>query len=414
MRRVVITGLGTVGPLGNSVKESWDCAVAGKSGIKTVDRFDTSGLSSTIAGMVVDFDVNLAMSSKDARRYDPFIQYAVEAGRQAFEDAGIIVGVDYTPDMFGVAIGSGIGGLNKIVENQEFLAACGAKKVSPFFIPGSIINMPTGLLSIKYGLMGPSFSVVSACASGAHNIGEAFRIIRDGTCDAMLAGGSEMVVNKLSMAGFCAIKALSKRNDDPKTASRPWDSDRDGFVLGEGAGAIILEEYESAKKRSAKIYGEIIGVGMSSDAYHITAPDKNAKGFCLAMRKAFKDAARFEIGIDDVDYVNAHGTSTILGDEAEVVALKEVFGNFAHDLMISSTKSMTGHTLGAAGAIEAIYSLLAIRDSVVPPTINLEKTCDFFDLNFVPNKCQEAKVKVVMSNSFGFGGTNASLIFRSI
>lgn len=408
-RRVVITGMGAVTPLGNTVSETWQAVLAGKSGVEPITHFSTDELSTTFAAMLKGFDPSLSMPLKEARKVDVFVQYAMEAARQAVEDSGILITEEIAPRI-GAAVGSGIGGLPKIEENHSALLVS-PRRVSPFFIPGAIVNMIPGLISMKYNLQGPNFSIVSACATGAHNIGEAARLIRDNVADAMVAGGSEMSTDRLCIAGFSQARALSRRNDAPQQASRPWDKDRDGFVLGEGAGVLFLEEYEHAKKRGAKIYAEVIGFGMSSDAYHMTAPEPNAKGFVLSINNALNDA---KISPTDVDYINAHGTSTPTGDPIEVLAAKKAFGDHAYRLAMSSTKSMIGHTLGAAGAIEAIFSVLAICDHVAPPTINLDHPDEGCDINLVAHTAQEMKIDVALSNSFGFGGTNTSLIIRRI
>lgn len=408
-RRVVITGLGVVSPLGNTVSDMWQAILAGQSGAETITHFETSDLPTTFAAMVKGFDPSLAMSIKEARKIDTFVQYGLEAARQAFIDSGIQV-TDENAARIGAAVGSGIGGLPKIEENHAALQIS-PKRVSPFFIPGAIVNMIPGLISMEYHLQGPNFSIVTACATGGHNIGEAARLIRDDVADVMLAGGAEMSTDRLCISGFSQARALSRRNDDPKRASRPWDKDRDGFVLGEGAGVLVLEEYEHAKKRGATIYAELIGFGMSSDAYHMTAPEPSGRGFALCVRNALKDAG---INPDRVDYINAHGTSTPTGDPIEVLAAKQVFGDHAYQLAMSSTKSMIGHTLGAAGAIEAIVSIMAIRDQVAPATINLDHPDEGCDLNLVPHHAQARKIDVVLSNSFGFGGTNTSLLIARV
>lgn len=408
-RRVVITGMGLVTPLGNSVSELWQAILAGRSGVESITDFDTSDLPTTFAARVKNFDPCLAMPLKEARKIDVFVQYALEAARQAMLDSGLQVTEANAPRI-GACVGSGIGGLPKIEENHDALKVS-PKRVSPFFIPGAIVNMIPGLISMQYNFQGPNFSIVTACATGGHNIGEAARLIRDNVADVMLAGGSEMSTDRLCIAGFSQARALSRRNDDPQRASRPWDKDRDGFVLGEGAGVMMLEEYEHAKRRGATIYAELIGFGMSSDAYHMTAPEPSGRGFALCVRNALQDAG---INPTDVDYINAHGTSTPTGDPIEVLAAKQVFGDHAYQLAMSSTKSMIGHTLGAAGAIEAIVSVMAIRDQVAPPTINLDHPDEGCDLNLVPHTAQPRKIDVVLSNSFGFGGTNTSLLLRKI
>lgn len=409
-RRVVVTGLGIVSPLGSAVSKTWDAVVNGRSGVKRIEAFDTSLLTTKIAAMVSDFDPTLAMNLKDVRKTDVFVQFAVEAARQAMEDSGLEITEELAPRA-GVAMGSGIGGLPWIEKYYSIMAESGPRKISPFFIPGAIINMAPGFVSMKYGLMGPNLSIVTACTTGAHNIGHAGRMISYGDADVMFAGGTEMASSMLGVGGFAAARALSTRNDEPEKASRPWDRDRDGFVLGEGAGVVVLEEYEHAKKRGAHIYAELIGFGMSADAYHMTAPEPNGIGFGLAMKNTLADAG---VSLEAVDYINAHGTSTIVGDELEARSIKKLFGAHAYKLAVSSTKSMTGHLLGAAGAVEAIFSVLAIRDQVAPPTINLDNPDEGCDLNFVPHHAQKMKIDVVLSNSFGFGGTNGSLLFKRI
>lgn len=406
-RRVVVTGLGIVSPVGNTIATAWDAISQGKSGVSAITTFDASLLPTKIAAQVKDFDPTLSLADKEIRRTDWFVQYAAEAARQAVLDSGLEVTESLAPRA-GVAIGSGIGGLPGIEDNCLALHGGGPRKISPFFIPGSIINMAAGLVSMKHHLMGPNISIVTACTTGAHNIGHAARMIMHGDADVMVAGGAEMSTTMLGIGGFNAIKALSTRNDQPEKASRPWDKDRDGFVLGEGAGILILEELEFAKRRGAKIYAELSGFGMSSDAYHMTAPCPDGAGFVLSMKNALADAG---LNLDSVDYINAHGTST-MADVIEAQAVKTTFGKHAYELAVSSTKSMTGHLLGAAGAVEAIISVLAIRDQLAPPTINLEHPDEGCDLNFVAQKAQQRKIDVVLSNSFGFGGTNGTLIFR--
>ncbi len=407
-RRVVVTGMGAVTPLGKSVSDTWQAILRGENGVETITNFDTEGLPTTIAAQVKDFDPTLAMSTKEARKIDVFVQYALEAARQAIEDSGFEVTAENAARI-GATIGSGIGGLPSIQKNHSALLNSGPRRVSPFFIPGAIVNMIPGLLSMKYNLQGPNFSIVTACATGGHNIGEGMRLIRDNVADIMVTGGSEMSTDRLCISGFTSARAMSRRNDEPHKASRPWDKDRDGFVLGEGAGILVLEEYEHAKKRGAKIYAELIGFGMSADAYHMTAPRPDGSGFVLCINNALNDAG---IAANSVDYINAHGTSTPMGDEIEARAVKEAFADHAYKLAVSSTKSMTGHTLGAAGAIEAIFSILAIQDNVAPPTINLDNPSEGCDLNFVAHTAQTRKIDVSLSNSFGFGGTNTSLLFR--
>jgi 3-oxoacyl-[acyl-carrier-protein] synthase II len=397
-------------PLGNSVDATWEGIVAGKSGISMVDHFDATNYPTRFAGLIRNFDVEPYMPAKDARRLDECIQYALAAGMQAFQDSGIVVS-EANAHRIGVAAGSGIGGLTSIERNHEALQEGGPRKVSPFFVPGSIINMSAGMLAIKLGLKGPNISLVTACTTGTHSIGLAGRLIMYGDADVMLAGGSEKGSTPLGMAGFSAARALSTRNDDPQSASRPWDRDRDGFVLGDGAGLIVLEEYEHAKARGARIYAELVGFGMSDDAFHMTAPPEGGAGAAAAMQNALRDAG---LAVTGVDYINAHGTSTPAGDIAESQAIEAVFGDHAGKLAISSTKSMVGHLLGAAGAIEAIFSILAIRDNVAPPTINLDNPDEGCRLDYVPGQARAMKIDTVLSNSFGFGGTNGSLIFRRV
>lgn len=407
-RRVVITGLGLVSPLGLSVEDSWRNCIAGKSGISLVTEFDVSNFPAKIAGRVKDFNPDPYLSPKEARKVDTFVRYAVAVGCDALLDAKLEV-TEQNAGRIGVAIGSGIGGLPMISDNYTALVESGPRRLSPFFIPGAIINMASGYLSIKKGLKGPNIAVVTACTTSAHNIGLAARMIMYGDADIMVAGGAEMATCPLGLAGFSAMRALSTRNDEPERASRPWDKDRDGFVLAEGAGAMILEEYEHAKKRGARIYAELVGFGMSADAYHISAPDES--GFIACMQNALNDA---KLRPEEVDYINAHGTSTPVGDVAETNAIKKTFGDHAYKLAVSSTKSMTGHLLGAAGAIEAIFCILAMRDSVAPPTINLDNPDEGCDLNYVSHQAQSRPVKIALSNSFGFGGTNGTLIFKAI
>lgn len=409
-RRVVVTGLGIISPVGNSVSAAWDNIVNGRSGIGRITRFDVSNFPTQIAGEVKDFDVGTYLSAKEARRFDTFIHYGLAAAIDALKDAGIGQNPD-NAERIGVCLGSGIGGLPMIEETHEAAREIGVKKISPFFVPGSIINMIGGMLSINYGFKGPNFATVSACATANHSIGEAQRLIEYGDADIMVAGGSESTVSPLGVGGFCSAKALSVRNDDPTGASRPWDAERDGFVLGEGAGVLVLEEYEHAKARGAKIYCEVAGYGMSSDAYHVTAPSEGGEGAARSIANALRNA---KVASDQVDYVNAHGTSTPLGDIAETLAIKRAFGAHAYNLAMSSTKSMTGHLLGAAAGIEAVFSCLAIRDQVAPPTINLVNQDPACDLNCVPNVAQQRKIDVAISNSFGFGGTNSTIVFRKI
>ena len=409
-RRVVVTGLGMLTGLGNTVESTWAGIIAGKSGISLIDHFDTTNYSTRFAGLVRDFDVEVYIPAKEARRMDEFIQYGIATGLQAFQDAGLEVTADNAPRI-GVSIGSGIGGLSSIERNKEILMAEGPRKISPFFVPGSIINMAAGMLAIRLGLKGPNIAVATACTSATHCIGLAARMIAYGDADVMLAGGAEKASCPLGVAGFSAARALSTRNDNPQAASRPWDRDRDGFVLGDGAGIVVLEEYEHAVARGARIYAELIGFGMSDDAFHMTSPSENGEGAAAAMRNALRDAG---IAPEMVQYVNAHGTSTGAGDLAESKAIESVFGDHARKLAISSTKSMVGHLLGAAGAVEAIFSVLAIVNNVAPPTINLDNPAEGRDLDYVPNKARPMKIDVALSNSFGFGGTNGSLIFRRL
>lgn len=407
-RRVVVTGLGMLSPLGNTVESSWQAALAGKSGIGPIENMDVSAFSTRIGGSVRDFEVELYMAAKEARKLDLFIQYGLAACIQAIKDSGLEI-TDQNRDRIGVVMGSGIGGLTNIEKNHEQLLNSGPRRISPFFVPGSIINMVAGYLSIQYGLQGPNYALTTACTTGTHSIGMAARNIAYGEADMMVAGGSEMATTGLGLGGFSAARAMSTRNDDPQGASRPWDRDRDGFVLSDGAGAMLLEEYEHAKARGATIYAELVGFGMSGDAYHMTAPPEDGRGGAKCMDNALKDAG---LNPDEVDYINAHGTSTPAGDVAETRAVKSVFGAHASELAISSTKSMTGHLLGAAGAVEAVFSVLALRDQVAPPTINLDNPDEDCDLNYVPNQAQQRELNVVLSNSFGFGGTNGSLVFR--
>ncbi len=410
-RRVVVTGLGMLSPVGNTVESTWNAILAGKSGIGLIDHFDTSAFATRFAGLVKDFNSDEYVSPKDARKIDPFIQYGLAAGVQAMRDSGFEVTEENAPRI-GTAIGSGIGGLGLIEEAHSALIHGGPRKVSPFFVPSTIINMTAGQLSIMFGLRGPSISIATACTSGVHNIGHAARIIAYDDADLMLAGGAEKACTPLGIGGFGAARALSKRNDDPQAASRPWDKDRDGFVLGDGAGIMVLEEYEHAKKRGAKIYAEVVGFGMSSDAYHMTAPPENGAGAALSMENALRDAG---ISPGKVGYINAHGTSTPAGDKAEAQAVKTVFDADARRVMVSSTKSMIGHLLGAAGAVESIFSVLALRDQAVPPTINLDNPDEGCDLDFVPHEARQVKgMEYTLCNSFGFGGTNASLVFRKM
>ncbi|MDX1694054.1 MAG: beta-ketoacyl-ACP synthase II [Ketobacteraceae bacterium] len=407
-RRVVITGVGMLSPLANNVEDSWAALLQGKSGIGPIEHYDISQHATRFAGLVKGLDVEDYFPKKEARKMDKFIQYGIVAAMQSIQDAGIEV-TDSNAHRIGVAMGSGIGGIENIENNHKALLERGPRKVNPFVIPGSIINMISGNISIKYGIRGPNIALVTACTTGTHSIGYAARTIAYGDADVMIAGGAEHGSSPLGMAGFCAARAMSTRNDEPQKASRPWDKDRDGFVLSDGAGALILEELEHAKARGAKIYGELIGFGASSDAFHMTAPPEDGAGAALAMENALRDA---QISGDQVNYINAHGTSTPAGDIAETNAIKDVFGGHAYQLMVSSTKSMVGHLLGAAGAVEAIFSLLAIRDNVAPPTINLDNPDEGCDLDYVPHNAREKNIDIAVSNSFGFGGTNGTLIFK--
>ena len=409
-RRVVVTGLGIVCPVGNNVDIAWKNILEGKSGIGTITRFDPAPFASHIAGEVKDFDVSTVLSPKEARRVDTFIHYGLAAGIQALEDAGISKAPD-NAERIGVNIGSGIGGLPLIEETDKLLADSGPRKISPFFIPGAIINMVSGNLSIMYGLKGPSLAVVTACTTATHCIGDSARLIEYGDVDVMVAGGAESCVSPLGVGGFSAARALSTRNDDPATASRPWDVGRDGFVLGEGAGVLVLEEYEHAKARGAKIYCELPGFGMSADANHITAPCEDGEGAARCMNTAIKNAG---ISPNDINYINAHGTSTPLGDIAETVAIKRMFAEQSKNIAVSSTKSSIGHLLGAAGGVEAVFTALAIRDQIAPPTINLHDQDPACDLDYVPNHARKMEINGAISNSFGFGGTNGSLVFTRI
>ncbi|PVZ87963.1 beta-ketoacyl-[acyl-carrier-protein] synthase II [Serratia sp. S1B] len=410
-RRVVVTGLGMLSPVGNTVESTWSALLAGQSGISLIDHFDTTAYATRFAGLVKNFNAEDFISRKDARKMDIFIQYGIAAGIQAMQDAGLEIN-ETNAARIGAAIGSGIGGLGLIEENHSALINGGPRKISPFFVPSTIVNMIAGHLTIMYGMRGPSISIATACTSGVHNIGHAARIIAYNDADVMLAGGAEKASTPLGVGGFGAARALSTRNDNPQAASRPWDKDRDGFVLGDGAGMLVLEEYEHAKKRGAKIYAEIVGFGMSSDAYHMTSPPENGAGAALAMENALIDAG---ITASQIGYINAHGTSTPAGDTAEAQAVKSVFGSDANRVLVSSTKSMTGHLLGAAGAIESIFTVLALRDQAVPPTINLDNPDDGLDLDFVPHEARQTKdMEFTLCNSFGFGGTNGSLIFRRI
>jgi len=409
-RRVVITGLGIVSPVGNSIADAWASILAGKSGITRISRFDPSRLSCQIAGEVREFDLSQYLERKEARHMDTFIHYGMAAGIQALRDSGIEVTPE-NAERIGVNIGSGIGGLQIIEQTQRELLAGGPRKISPFFIPSTIINMISGNLSIKYGLKGPNLAMVTACTTATHCIGESGRLIEYGDCDVMVAGGAESVVTELAMGGFAQARALSSRNDDPATASRPWDKDRDGFVLGEGAGVLVLEEYEHAKARNARIYAELAGYGMSGDAFHMTAPREDGDGAARCMNAALRNA---RLNADQVDYINAHGTSTPLGDIAETTAVKRSLGAHAKNVAVSSTKSMTGHLLGAAGGVEAVFSALAVHHQVAPPTTNIFNQDPQCDLDYVPNTARQMKIDVALSNSFGFGGTNGTLVFGRV
>ena len=407
-RRVVVTGLGLVTPVGIGVNESWKNIISGVSGISTITKFDPTNFPSKIAGEVKNFDASMYLNSKDARRMDTFIQFGLVAGIEAFKDSGIVV-TDENEGRIGVSIGSGIGGINLIESTNDLYDKGGPRKVSPFFIPGTIINMISGNLSIIFGLKGPNVAIVTACTTGTHSIGDAARMIEYGDADVMVAGGSEAAITELSVAGFSAAKALSSRNEDPSTASRPWDIDRDGFVIGEGAGVMVLEEFEHAKKRGAKIYCELSGYGMSADAYHITAP--TIDGPKRSMLNALKNSG---INTDQIQYINAHGTSTPLGDLNETNAIKETFGNSANKLVVNSTKSMTGHLLGGAGGVESVFTALAISNQISPPTINIFNKDPECDLDFCANEARDIKIEAALKNNFGFGGTNGSLVFKKI
>jgi 3-oxoacyl-[acyl-carrier-protein] synthase II len=409
---VVVTGLGIVSPVGSTVERAWDNIKAGRSGIRAIppELFDASDFSVRIAGTVVDFKVDDYLSSKDQKRMDPFIHFGIGASIDALKDSGLEI-TDENRERIGIYIGSGIGGLGTIERNYEAYAKGGPRRISPFFVPSAIINMVAGNLSIMLGIKGPNLALVSACATATHSIGDAARFIMHGDADVMIAGGAEAGCTPLGIGGFAAAKALSTRNDDPERASRPWDVDRDGFVLGDGAGILVLEEYEHAKRRGARIYCELVGFGMSSDAYHMTQPSVGGDGPARCMRAALNDAG---LNVEDVHYINAHGTSTPAGDKAESDAVKRAFGDQAYKVPVSSTKSMTGHLLGAAGGVEALFCVLAIRDQVIPPTINLDNQDPECDLDFVPHTARDAKIDVALSNSFGFGGTNGTVVFRKL
>jgi len=410
-RRVVVTGLGIVSPLGSTVATAWAGIVNGRSGIGLIDKMDLSAFPARIGGQAKDFNAEEYMAPKDLRKFDPFVPFGVASATQAIKDSGIEVN-EATCARIGVAMGAGIGGLSTIEENTaKWLEAKTPRKISPFFIPGSIINAAAGQVSIQHGLRGPNIALVTACTTSTHSIGLACRLIQYGDADIMVAGGSEMAFTPLGVGSFCQARALSLRNDEPARASRPWDQDRDGFVMAEGGGAVVLEEYEHARARGARIYAELVGFGMSGDAHHITSPPEDGEGARLAMNAAIRDA---EINVEAIDYINAHATSTELGDRAETIAIKRALGDHSRKVAVSSTKSMTGHLLGAAGVVEAIFSILAIRDGVLPPTINLENPDPECDLDYVPGTARQAPVRIALSNSFGFGGTNGSLIFRAL
>lgn len=410
MRRVVITGVGTVSPLGCGNAKNWDAIISGKSGIGLITRFDTSDMPVKIAGEVPDFNAEAYIDKKEIKKMDLFIQYALAAAHYAMEDSGLVI-TDENAERVGVLVGAGLGGLPTIEKYHTLLNEGGIKKLSPFFIPMLIINLAPGHISIKYGAKGPNVSSVSACATSTHSIGDAYHMIKRGDADAMIAGGTESVITPLGIGGFAAMKALSDRNDDPTTASRPFDKNRDGFVMGEGAGIVILEEYEAARARGARIYAEVVGYGLTGDAYHLTSPAPGGEGGARSMKMALKGAG---IAPEQVDYINAHGTSTPIGDMYETMAIKSIFGDHAKKMMVSSTKSMTGHLLGAAGGIETVYTLMAMDTGIVPPTINYTEPDPECDLDYVPNTAREAKLEYAMSNNFGFGGTNATLLFKKL
>tara|TARA_Y100000817_G_C16838036_1_gene536666 strand:- start:225 stop:1448 length:1224 start_codon:yes stop_codon:yes gene_type:complete len=406
----VVTGLGMITPVGNTVDDTWKNILNGKSGIAPIQHFDTSDFSVRIGGSIKNLELDEYISKKDQRKMDPFIHYGLVAGIQAIKDSELDIN-QLDRNRIGVAIGSGIGGLPGIEKGTESLLSGGPRKISPFYVPSNIINMISGHLSIMYGLKGPNFSIVTACTTGTHNIGDAARLIEYGDADIMITGGAEMATSKTGLAGFASARALSTRNDEPELASRPWDIDRDGFVLSDGAGVMVLEELESARKRGAKIYAELVGYGMSADAFHMTAPSENGEGAALCMKNALKNS---NLNRTDIDYINAHGTSTPAGDIAETVAIKSVFEDDSKKIAISSTKSMIGHLLGAAGGVEAIFSVLSIRDQVAPPTINLVNQDPECDLDYIPHDAREMKITTALSNSFGFGGTNGSLLFKAL
>ncbi len=409
-RRVVITGLGMVSPVGNTVAESWENIKAGRSGIQTIDTFDVSAFPVQFGGLIKGFDVTQYIKPKEAKKMDPFIHYGMAAGIQAMEDSGLEV-TEKNAERIGVHMGAGIGGIDTISRQHQILMESGPRRISPFFVPSAIINMISGNLSIHYGIKGPNLAMVTACATGTHAIGDAFRLIQYGDADAMIVGGAEQAANPLGLAGFAAARALSTRNDDPQAASRPWDKDRDGFVLSDGAGAVVLEEYEHAKARGARIYAEVLGFGMSGDAYHMTLPAKGGEGAARCMKNALRDAG---LNPEQIDYINAHGTSTPAGDVCETQAVKTAFGDHAYKLAVSSTKSMTGHALGAAGALETIFTTLALYEGVLPPTINLDNPDEQCDLDYVPHQAREADIRYALNNSFGFGGTNGTLVLGKV
>ena len=409
-RRVVITGIGLVTPVGNDVPSTWESILAGRSGAAPIDAFDVEAYTTRFSASVRGFDIEPYFSAKDARKMDSFVQYGMAAGIQAVTDSGFDI-TDENAHRVGCAIGSGIGGIGQIEKNSEIVNSVGPRRISPFFVPGSIINMISGNLSVRYGMRGPNLAIVTACTSGTHNIGLAARMIAQGDADAMLAGGAEMATTKVGLGGFAAARALSTRNDDPERASRPWDADRDGFVLGDGAGVVLLETLEAASARGASIYAEVTGFGMSGDAYHMTLPPEDGRGAADSMRNAILDA---EIDPASIQYVNAHGTSTQAGDLAESRAIESVFGTAASAVAVSSTKSMIGHLLGAAGAVEVAFTALAIRDQVAPPTINLDKADEGCNLDYVPNTARDLRIDHALSNSFGFGGTNGSLLLSRV
>ena len=409
-RRVVVTGMGMVSPVGHTVAETWENILAGKSGAAPIETFDVSAYNTRFSASVRNFDISAYLAPKESRKMDVFVQYGMAAGIQAMRDSGLEVTEENAPRI-GCSIGSGIGGIGQIEKNAEILKQGGPRKISPFFVPGSIINMISGNLSVMYNLQGPSLAIVTACTSGTHNIGLGARLIALGDADAMLVGGAEMATTPVGLGGFSAARALSTRNDDPEAASRPWDRDRDGFVMGDGSGMLMIEEYESAKARGAHIYAELKGFGMSGDAYHMTLPPEDGRGAAASMNNAIRDA---EVPLDKINYINAHGTSTNAGDVAESRAVESVLGSLASQVAVSSTKSMIGHLLGAAGAVEAIFSILALRDQVAPPTINLDNVDEGCNLNYVPNQAQERAIHSVLTNSFGFGGTNGSLLFSKL